>query len=101
VAETADGAADEGQGQRFVSHLEFSGVAHNVLQAHTISGGVHYHHEEPATVTPTPRQLPGDVKGFINRLAALGRLDAMSSGGVKKSRAAPTIMIVGTARAFA
>lgn len=61
---------DNGEG----THSELSGSARNVVQARDVSGGVHYHASE-RTPAPTPRQLPADVRGFVNRVADLRALD--------------------------
>ena len=54
------------------SHI--SGSARNVVQARDIKGDIHYHAAQQAPA-PTPRQLPGDVRGFVNRVADLKALD--------------------------
>ncbi|MEY9860721.1 tetratricopeptide (TPR) repeat protein [Catenulispora sp. GAS73] len=53
---------------------EISGSAGNAVQARDISGDIHFHSASQAP-TPTPRQLPGDVRGFVNRVADLRALD--------------------------
>jgi hypothetical protein len=53
---------------------EISGSARNAVQARDISGDIHFHSASQAP-TPTPRQLPGDVRGFVNRVADLRALD--------------------------
>jgi tetratricopeptide (TPR) repeat protein len=47
-----------------------------VVLARDVSGGVHFHGTDlpPA---PTPRQLPGDTRGFVNRTDELEHLDAL------------------------
>lgn len=59
-----------------MARSEMSGSASNVVQAGTIDGGIHFHHAGPA-VPPTPRQLPGGVRGFVDRLSESRRLDAV------------------------
>lgn len=59
-----------------MTRSEMSGSASNVVQAGTIDGGIHFHHAGPA-VPPTPRQLPGGVRGFVDRLSESRRLDAV------------------------
>lgn len=51
-----------------------SGSARNVVQARDIKGDIHYHAAQQAPA-PTPRQLPGDVRGFVNRVVDLKALD--------------------------
>ena len=53
---------------------ELSGSAGDVVQARDVSGGVHFHGAGPAP-GPVPRQLPGDVRGFVNRVVEIARLD--------------------------
>lgn len=55
---------------------ELSGTASEVVQARDVSGGVHFHQSGPAR-RDVPRQLLGDVRGFVNRSAELGRLDTV------------------------
>ncbi|GAA3986212.1 tetratricopeptide repeat protein [Allokutzneria multivorans] len=90
---------------------ELSGEADQVVQARDISGGIHFHGiggergggeraggeraggERGAAV---PRQLPSDVRGFVNRSADLERLDLILEAGTG-SRLSPVCVIVGTA----
>ncbi|MEV6825106.1 tetratricopeptide repeat protein [Amycolatopsis sp. NPDC051102] len=51
-----------------------SGSAADVVQARDISGGVHFHQAERPSAQ-VPRQLPVDVRGFVNRVVELERLD--------------------------
>ena len=57
------------------THNDFSGTAQNVVQAGTISGGVHVHHHPAALSTLIPRQLPADTAHFTDREEHLGALD--------------------------
>lgn len=45
---------------------DFSGEARDFVQAHSVSGGVHFHGANGSR-GPAPRQLPSDVPGFVNR----------------------------------
>ncbi|WP_216915948.1 ATP-binding protein [Nocardia noduli] len=56
------------------SHL--SGTAAEVVQARDISGGIHFHPPFEQQV-PIPQQLPGNVRGFVNRVGELAHLDAV------------------------
>jgi tetratricopeptide (TPR) repeat protein len=56
-----------------------SGSAADVVQARDVHGGVHFHAAEPPA-HPVPRQLPGDIGGFVNRAAELKRLDEVLDG---------------------
>lgn len=53
-----------------------SGVAGDadVVQAGQVNGGVHFHGAGRAPV-PTPQQLPGDVRSFVNRALEMRDLD--------------------------
>ncbi|MGW1998178.1 ATP-binding protein [Embleya sp. NPDC001921] len=62
-----------------------------MVQGRDISGGVHFH----TAPTPVPRQLPGDVRGFVNRTTDLEYLDA-ALGGDGAGRV-PVRVIAGTA----
>ncbi|NYH55762.1 tetratricopeptide (TPR) repeat protein [Nocardiopsis arvandica] len=43
-------------------------VSGRAVQARDVRGGVHFHgHGASHSSTPVPRQLPGDVRGFVNR----------------------------------
>lgn len=68
--EDARGASDRSESSR----SEMSGSAGDMVQARDVSGGVHFH-RSGSTPGPIPRQLPGDVRGFVNRVVELGRLD--------------------------
>lgn len=71
---------------------ELSGSSHEVVQARDVSGGVHFHGDAPRLPGPPPRQLPSDVRGFVNRTDELEQMDVLlagSGGGVA--------IVVGTA----
>ncbi|MGW4379098.1 ATP-binding protein [Kitasatospora sp. NPDC004531] len=60
-----------------------------------MSGGIHLHGlPEAGRRTPTPRQLPADVRSFVNRTDELGELDAALAGA-----GVPVYVIAGTAGA--
>lgn len=52
-----------------------SGGAGQVVQAHSIAGGVHVH--TPQLALPSPRQLPPAPTHFTGRVAALAKLDIL------------------------
>ncbi|MGP4014346.1 ATP-binding protein [Saccharopolyspora sp. 5N708] len=79
---------------RDATRSELSGVADNVVQARDVQGGVHFHRTGPAA-PDAPRQLPGDIRGFVNRATELGWLDAALSQRGRDTAA--IIVIVGTA----
>lgn len=60
------------------SRNELSGSADDVVQARDVSGGVHFH-RTGRPPTPVPRQLPADVRGFVNRSEALDLLTQLSN----------------------
>ncbi|MER7789960.1 tetratricopeptide repeat protein [Streptomyces sp. NPDC097640] len=72
------------------------------MQARDVSGGVHFHGNGPVATpatSPKPRQLPGDVRTFVNRADELSRLDALLSGDIGDSLAVSICVIAGTAGA--
>ncbi|MFI2609505.1 ATP-binding protein [Kitasatospora sp. NPDC018619] len=81
--------------------------ARDVVQARDVSGGIHFHgaHGGPAgsdrpNAVPTPRQLPSDVRGFVNRTSELHQLDAaLADEEQPPSAAASVVVIAGTAGA--
>ncbi|MUN37132.1 tetratricopeptide repeat protein [Actinomadura sp. NEAU-AAG5] len=56
-----------------------------------MGGGVHFH--RPHSGAPLPRQLPGDVNGFVDRSAYLDQLDRT----LAERRRNPVTLVVGTA----
>lgn len=67
------GMADDSPGS---THSDLSGTAGDVVQARDVHGGVHFHGPAPVA-WPSPRQLPADVGGFVNRGPELELLDAV------------------------
>ena len=59
-------------------------------------GGVHFHSADRST-EPRPRQLPGDVRGFVDRLAELARLDEILADDGTEPPVAGVLIIAGTA----
>ncbi|RKT54141.1 ATP-binding protein [Saccharothrix australiensis] len=77
---------------------EVSGSADEVVQARDVHGGVHFHASRPHDQwTVHPRQLPADVRGFVNRLAELERLDKILLGDAKQPSTIRLAVITGTA----
>lgn len=79
---------------------EIHGAAGDVVQARDIRGGVHFHPGAASTVRragPVPRQLPGSVRGFVNRVADLRQLDTLLTGGNDENQRVSTCVITGTA----
>lgn len=87
------------------SQSEVSGSsARDVVQTGSVSGGIHFHDsrgsgDEARGRHPTPRQLPHDITGFVNRTAQLDRLDAVFVGRNEGGVAASICVIAGTAGA--
>jgi tetratricopeptide (TPR) repeat protein len=59
-----------------ITRSELSGSAGNVVQAGSVGGGVHFH-QTGNVPTPLPRQLPGGVRGFVDRHTESRQLDAV------------------------
>ncbi|MEZ0108640.1 tetratricopeptide (TPR) repeat protein [Catenulispora sp. EB89] len=53
-----------------------SGTASDVVQARDVSGGIHFHQSEGASL-PIPRQLPAGIRDFTGRTTDLLALDAL------------------------
>ena len=69
---------------------QFSGTAHNVVQARDIFGDVYLGQSQMMSSVPAPRQLPADVAHFTNREQYLAELDALLSQGGNH----PSVMVV-------
>jgi tetratricopeptide (TPR) repeat protein len=78
------------------SRNDLSGAADDVVQARDVSGGVHFHGAGRAA-GPIPRQLPADVRGFVNRARDLERLDVIFADDGPESDGIATCVMVGTA----
>lgn len=75
---------------------ELSGSASDVVQARDVQGGVHFY--GPRRMQgPIPRQLPADVRGFVNRIAELDRLDKVLAGDLDEPLVVGLSVIAGTA----
>jgi tetratricopeptide (TPR) repeat protein len=72
------------------------GSAKDVVQARDVSGGVHFHGHGSAA-GPPPRQLPGDVRGFVDREQELERLDVILADHGPERNVIATCVVVGTA----
>lgn len=75
---------------------ELSGSARDVVQARDVSGGVHFYRPDPEP-SPVPQQLPGSVRGFVNRVAELARLDRALARQDDDLHAMTLLVIAGTA----
>ncbi|MER7212291.1 tetratricopeptide repeat protein [Streptosporangium sp. NPDC000239] len=71
------------------------------MQARNVSGGVHFHdhggRNRGASPAPVPRQLPADVRGFVNRVEEFERLNAVLTGEDGDPRVISVCVIAGTA----
>ncbi|WP_328912982.1 MULTISPECIES: ATP-binding protein [unclassified Streptomyces] len=73
-------------------------IAHEVVQARDVHGGLHFHAPADVSPRPVPRQLPAGVHGFVDRAAesrALDRMVARRPGD--GSSGARILVITGTA----
>ncbi|GAA2991986.1 tetratricopeptide repeat protein [Streptomyces lactacystinicus] len=83
--------------------------AQDVVQARDVSGGIHFHgRPDRSSAAPTPRQLPADVRGFVNRTDELHQLDSALTGEDRNppdavasagTTSAAVVVIAGTAGA--
>ncbi|MFJ8627480.1 ATP-binding protein [Kitasatospora sp. NPDC093550] len=89
------------------THSAVSGSStHDLVQARDIRGGIHFHRApdhrhaaDPAATAPKPRQLPADVRGFVNRVDELHQLDTVFTRETPDRHEAAVIVIAGTAGA--
>ncbi|MFC7276044.1 ATP-binding protein [Paractinoplanes rhizophilus] len=86
---------DGGDVSRQVNRLTATGTG-NIVQARDVHGGVHFHRDEAAFAV-TPSQLPGDVRGFVNRHAELATLTSVAADQHDDPHAAAVTVITGTA----
>ncbi|GIF26685.1 tetratricopeptide (TPR) repeat protein [Actinoplanes tereljensis] len=67
---------EPGRGPEHVNRSDLSGPA-DVVQARDVFGGVHFHQDQQPANESRPRQLPSDVRGFVNRVAELRVLNQL------------------------
>lgn len=79
------------------ARAELSGFAGDVVQARDVRGGVHFHPVAAPEAGEIPRQLPADVRGFVDRLGDLARLDLILAGDEADAKASALCVIAGTA----
>lgn len=72
-----------------------------MVQAGSVSGGVHFHApaDTPGAPTPPPRQLPAVTRTFVNRADELARLDALLPAADGDPLPTTLLVIAGTAGA--
>jgi hypothetical protein len=75
---------------------QFGGSGGDVVQARDVQGGVHFHGYVPA-FSVTPRQLPGGIRGFVNRQAELAQLDDIAADHQQEPFVSAVAVIMGTA----
>ncbi|MFI6083384.1 ATP-binding protein [Streptomyces sp. NPDC051217] len=82
---------------------DLSGSSRDVVQAGSVSGGIHFHgpgsEEDRPSAGPRPRQLPADVPGFVNRVQELDQLNAVVAGENSDPLVISVCVIAGTAGA--
>jgi tetratricopeptide (TPR) repeat protein len=88
------GAGDEDS--RPAHRSELSGSAADVVQARDVHGGVHFH-GGVVPAPPVPRQLPGDIVGFVDRVIELRHLDRVLPHDENESFPSGVYVITGTA----
>ncbi|WP_067683898.1 ATP-binding protein [Nocardia miyunensis] len=90
---------DRGSSGGGFTHSELSGSGGDVVQARDVQGGVHFHaaSERRGVSDPIPRQLPADIRGFVNRMAELARLDRTLAGDPGEPLVCGVSVITGTA----
>jgi len=93
---SSGGSDSRETGSRRDHHAELSGGASDVVQAGEVHGGVHFHGVNYVAEL-IPRQLPGNVGGFVNRHDELGLLDAGLSEEPRESPVVGVFVITGTA----
>ncbi|WP_346777196.1 NB-ARC domain-containing protein [Streptomyces sp. HNM0575] len=70
------------------------------MQAGNVSGDIHFHPGPPLpNAGPTPRQLPADVRTFVNRTDELRSLDAILTGQSGERLVVSVHVVAGTAGA--
>lgn len=79
-----------------------SDISGRAMQARDVRGGVHFHSDgSQRSEAPVPRQLPGDVRGFVNRTGELevlsSRLPGTGQGADGGPAEASIHVVVGTA----
>ncbi|OXM44033.1 hypothetical protein CFP75_35980 [Amycolatopsis alba DSM 44262] len=74
-----------------------SGSASEVVQARDVHGDIHLHGKAQRQWAVRPQQLPADVRGFVNRVAELERLDRILLGELSQPPAIKLAVVAGTA----
>ncbi|WP_199736160.1 tetratricopeptide repeat protein [Micromonospora sp. HM5-17] len=90
------GADERRESHSHVNYSELSGPA-DLVQARDVHGGVHFHGGGAPSAEPPPRQLPGDVRGFVNRHQELTFLDSLLATDQGDGQTITLTVITGTA----
>lgn len=75
---------------------QISGSAGDAVQARDVHGGVHFH----GVITPRgtlPQQLPGETRGFVNRIDELAKLTAAAQPHASSDGSLRIVVVAGTA----
>ncbi len=82
------------------SQNDLSGSSRDVVQAGSVTGDIHFHQAAaPRPARPVPRQLPADVRTFVNRSHELGQLNAVLTDGDGGHVVVSVHVVAGTAGA--
>lgn len=76
---------------------EVSGTTGQVVQARDVTGGVHFHRVPATEISAIPRQLPADVRGFVDRSDELAWLGLILARNEADAWVSAVCVIVGTA----
>ncbi|SFR06954.1 Predicted ATPase [Lentzea waywayandensis] len=74
-----------------------SGAAGSVVQAGEVHGGLYINQARSSSDAGPPRQLPADVRGFVNRVVELRRLDRVFEERKTAFAAPAVVLLAGTA----
>ncbi|WBB63604.1 tetratricopeptide repeat protein [Streptomyces sp. WMMC500] len=85
-----------GDAPEHVNQVGGEAVAHAVVQARDIRGGLHLHHHAQVTPAVVPRQLRGGVGHFVNRSRELARLDTLLAEDTARPRTSRVAALTGT-----
>jgi tetratricopeptide (TPR) repeat protein len=99
---TGDAERGGGDARGRDSSNDLSGTSHDVVQAGSVAGSIHFHHaasDNRREAWTAPRQLPADISLFVNRAGELGQLNAIVPGRDGGRLVVSVYVIAGTAGA--